>query len=160
MLGDEVANFLASGDRGTRLMRGLAMDARARGMWARLMNEQGGARRHKSGSKKGTGTTRSGCFGHKMDRIGTISGMGCQPAYYPSTNNLSWCVDPSEPLRFPLEPLTGVEHVHNQHNQIQVTHNQVLVTQKQFGSGSFDSNIFRFKTKEMCVEPFIHSGCV
>ncbi|XP_062869233.1 C-type natriuretic peptide [Trichomycterus rosablanca] len=89
MLGEEVANFLASGDRGTRTMRGLAMDARARGMWARLMNDQGGSRKQKSGTKKGAGTTRSGCFGHKMDRIGTISGMGCQPAYYPSTNNLS-----------------------------------------------------------------------
>ncbi|TSK53798.1 Arf-GAP with coiled-coil, ANK repeat and PH domain-containing protein 2 [Bagarius yarrelli] len=90
LLGEELADFLASGERRMRLLRELRTDTRAKGMWARFINDQSGTRRHKSGTKKGGSTTRSGCFGHKMDRIGTISGMGCQPAYYPSTNNLSW----------------------------------------------------------------------
>ncbi|KAK2869325.1 hypothetical protein Q7C36_001196 [Tachysurus vachellii] len=92
LLGEELADFLASGERRMRLLRELRTDTRAKGMWARFTNDQNGSRRHKSGTKKGGSTTRSGCFGHKMDRIGTISGMGCQPAYYPSTNNLSWYV--------------------------------------------------------------------
>ncbi|XP_026879248.1 C-type natriuretic peptide [Electrophorus electricus] len=95
LLGEELADFLASGERErmienrARLLRDLRMDTRAKGVWARIMSDQPGSRRLKSGSKKGGTTTRSGCFGHKMDRIGTISGMGCQPAHYPSVNNLS-----------------------------------------------------------------------
>lgn len=86
LLGEELAEFLESEERERRLdavrsrirlLRDLRMDTRARGMWARLLNDQPATRRHKSGSKKGGSTTRSGCFGHKMDRIGTISGMGC-----------------------------------------------------------------------------------
>ncbi|CAN9500966.1 unnamed protein product [Ophioblennius macclurei] len=86
LLGEELAEFLESEERERRLdavrsrirlLRDLRMDTRARGMWARLLNDQPAARRHKSGSKKGGSTSRSGCFGHKMDRIGTISGMGC-----------------------------------------------------------------------------------
>ncbi|KAB5559030.1 hypothetical protein PHYPO_G00024160 [Pangasianodon hypophthalmus] len=92
LLGEELADFLASGERRMRLLRELRTDTRAKGMWARFVNDQNSPRRHKSGTKKGGSTTRSGCFGHKMDRIGTISGMGCQPVYYPSTNNLSWYV--------------------------------------------------------------------
>lgn len=85
LLGDELADFLESEDRERRLdavrsrirlLRDLRMDTRARGMWARLLNDQPVPRKHKSGIKKG-GSSRSGCFGHKMDRIGTISGMGC-----------------------------------------------------------------------------------
>ncbi|KAM4549424.1 C-type natriuretic peptide [Odontesthes bonariensis] len=84
LLGEELAEFLESEEREKRLdavrsrmrlLRDLRMDTRARGMWARLLNDQPPARKHKSGSKKGGST--SGCFGHKMDRIGTISGMGC-----------------------------------------------------------------------------------
>lgn len=86
LLGDELAEFLESEERERRidsvrsrmqLLRDLRMDTRARGMWARLLNDQTATRRHKSGSKKGGSSSRSGCFGHKMDRIGTISGMGC-----------------------------------------------------------------------------------
>lgn len=98
LLGEELAEFLGSGERRMRLLRELRTDTRAKGMWARFVNDQNGSRRHKSGTKKGGSTTRSGCFGHKMDRIGTISGMGCQPAYYPSTNNLSWYVGVLNPL--------------------------------------------------------------
>ncbi|XP_077440821.1 C-type natriuretic peptide [Vanacampus margaritifer] len=86
LLGDELTELLESEERDRRvdavrarmrLLRDLRMDTR-RGMWARLLNDQPPSpRRHKSGSKKGGSTTRSGCFGHKMDRIGTISGMGC-----------------------------------------------------------------------------------
>ncbi|XP_023135495.1 C-type natriuretic peptide [Amphiprion ocellaris] len=86
LLGEELAEFLESEERERRidavrsrirLLRDLRMDTRARGMWARLLNDQPATRRHKSGNKKGGSTSRSGCFGHKMDRIGTISGMGC-----------------------------------------------------------------------------------
>ncbi|KAM7409569.1 hypothetical protein PAMA_001179 [Pampus argenteus] len=95
LLGEELAEFLESEERERRLdavrsrirlLRDLRMDTRARGMWARLLNQdlstqtartQPAPKRHKSGSKKGGSTSRSGCFGHKMDRIGTISGMGC-----------------------------------------------------------------------------------
>ncbi|MEQ2188897.1 C-type natriuretic peptide 4 [Goodea atripinnis] len=86
LLGEELAEILESDEREKRidavrsrmrLLRDLRMDTRARGMWARLLNDQPATRRHKSGSKKAGSTSRSGCFGHKMDRIGTISGMGC-----------------------------------------------------------------------------------
>uniref|UniRef100_A0A3Q3FWP3 Natriuretic peptide C n=1 Tax=Labrus bergylta TaxID=56723 RepID=A0A3Q3FWP3_9LABR len=92
LLGEELAEFLESEERERRLdavrsrirlLGDLRMDTRARGMWARLLNDQPAPRRHKSGNKKGGSTSRSGCFGHKMDRIGTISGMG----YAVSTNN-------------------------------------------------------------------------
>lgn len=86
LLGEELAEFLESEERERRLdavrsrlrlLRDLRVDTRARGMWARLLNDQPAPRRHKSGNKKGGSASRSGCFGHKMDRIGTISGMGC-----------------------------------------------------------------------------------
>ncbi|CAB1443485.1 unnamed protein product [Pleuronectes platessa] len=86
LLGEELADFLESEERERRLdavssrlrsLRDLRIDTRARGMWARLLNDQPAPRRHKSGNKKGGSSSRSGCFGHKMDRIGTISGMGC-----------------------------------------------------------------------------------
>ncbi|NP_001290796.1 C-type natriuretic peptide precursor [Esox lucius] len=85
LLGEELSEFLASGERErrldtvrsrVRLLRDLRMDTRAKGMWARLLNDQPNARRHKQNSKKGT-VPRSGCFGQKLDRIGTLSGMGC-----------------------------------------------------------------------------------
>ncbi|XP_019730713.1 C-type natriuretic peptide [Hippocampus comes] len=84
-LGDELTDLLESEERDRRvdavrarmrLLRDLRMDTR-RGMWARLLNDQPAPKKHKSGSKKAGSTARSGCFGHKMDRIGTISGMGC-----------------------------------------------------------------------------------
>ncbi|XP_059424734.1 C-type natriuretic peptide 4-like [Carassius carassius] len=93
LLGEELSELLGSAesrrrmeDR-VRLLRDLRLDTRAKGPWARIMNDQPGSRRLKAGSKKGGSTARSGCFGHKMDRIGTMSGMGCQPS--PSANNLS-----------------------------------------------------------------------
>lgn len=96
LLGDELTDLVMSMDAEralaarARLLRDLRVDTRAKGMWARIMSDQPGGRRHKAGSKKAGGNTRSGCFGHKMDRIGTLSGMGCQPAHYPSASNLSW----------------------------------------------------------------------
>ncbi|KAK9967821.1 hypothetical protein ABG768_002187 [Culter alburnus] len=96
LLGEELSEFLASDEsqrrleNRVRLLRDLRMDTRAKGPWARILNEQPGSRRNRAGSKKGGTTARSGCFGHKMDRIGTMSGMGCQPSHYPSVNNLSW----------------------------------------------------------------------
>ncbi|XP_004562049.1 C-type natriuretic peptide [Maylandia zebra] len=86
LLGEELTEFLESEERERRLdavrtrirlLRDLRVDTRARGMWARLLNDQPQNRKHKSGSKKAGSSSRSGCFGHKMDRIGTISGMGC-----------------------------------------------------------------------------------
>ncbi|XP_026054731.1 C-type natriuretic peptide 4 [Carassius auratus] len=93
LLGEELSELLGSAesrrrmeDR-VRLLRDLRLDTRAKGPWARMMNDQPGSRRLKAGSKKGGSTARSGCFGHKMDRIGTMSGMGCQPSQ--PANNLS-----------------------------------------------------------------------
>ncbi|CAL9695430.1 unnamed protein product [Knipowitschia caucasica] len=86
LLGEELADFLESEEREQRLedvrsrirlLRDLRVDTRARGMWARLLNDHPVPRRHKSGNKKAGSSSRSGCFGHKMDRIGTLSGMGC-----------------------------------------------------------------------------------
>ncbi|XP_067271030.1 C-type natriuretic peptide [Pseudorasbora parva] len=94
LLGEELSEFLASDESQrrmesrARLLRDLRVDTRARGPWARVLSEQPAARRSRAGSKKGGSTARSGCFGHKMDRIGTMSGMGCQPSHYP-VNNLS-----------------------------------------------------------------------
>ncbi|XP_058617182.1 C-type natriuretic peptide [Onychostoma macrolepis] len=95
LLGEELSELLASDEsqrrmeNRARLLRDLRMDTRAKGPWARIMNDQPSSRRVKAGSKKGGTTARSGCFGHKMDRIGTVSGMGCQPSHYPAANNLS-----------------------------------------------------------------------
>ncbi|KAJ8278797.1 hypothetical protein COCON_G00058630 [Conger conger] len=82
LLGEELSDYLSSGERRleglrsrVRLLRDLRLDTRAKGMWARILNDPPSQRRHKAGVKKGAG--RSGCFGHKMDRISTISGMGC-----------------------------------------------------------------------------------
>ncbi|KPP76595.1 C-type natriuretic peptide 4-like [Scleropages formosus] len=86
LLGEELSEYLASGERDrrlenirsrARLLRDLRLDTRAKGMWSRILNDQPGLRKHKVGTKKGGSTSRGGCFGHKMDRIGTISGMGC-----------------------------------------------------------------------------------
>ncbi|XP_023675712.1 C-type natriuretic peptide [Paramormyrops kingsleyae] len=86
VLGEELSKHLASEEwerklenmrSKARLLRDLRLDTRAKGMWARILNEQPNSRRHKAGTKKGGSTSRGGCFGHKMDRIGTISGMGC-----------------------------------------------------------------------------------
>ncbi|KAM7387967.1 hypothetical protein PAMP_024171 [Pampus punctatissimus] len=81
LMGEELAEFLESEERERRLdaersriLRDLRMDTRARWMWARLLNDQPAPKKLKSTNKKGS---RSGCFGHKMDRIGTMSGMGC-----------------------------------------------------------------------------------
>uniref|UniRef100_A0A8C2BY96 Natriuretic peptide C n=1 Tax=Cyprinus carpio TaxID=7962 RepID=A0A8C2BY96_CYPCA len=96
LLGEELSELLASDEsqrrmeNRVRLLRDLRVDTRAKGPLARIMNDQPGSRRLKAGSKKGGSTAKSGCFGHKMDRIGTMSGMGCQPSQYPSPNNLSW----------------------------------------------------------------------
>ncbi|XP_012683796.1 C-type natriuretic peptide [Clupea harengus] len=86
LLGEELSDFLESGERErrlenirtrVRLLRDLRLDTRAKGMWARMMSDQPAVRKHKQGNKKGGSTSKSGCFGHKMDRIGTVSGMGC-----------------------------------------------------------------------------------
>ncbi|XP_056133897.1 C-type natriuretic peptide [Lampris incognitus] len=86
LLGEELAELLEAEERERRLedarsrirlLRDLRVDTRARGMWARLLNDQAAPRKHRTGAKKGASTARSGCFGHKMDRIGIMSGMGC-----------------------------------------------------------------------------------
>uniref|UniRef100_A0A3B3RU30 Natriuretic peptide C n=1 Tax=Paramormyrops kingsleyae TaxID=1676925 RepID=A0A3B3RU30_9TELE len=84
LLGDELSEFLAAGEQEqnmesmqSRLLRDLRMKQRTKGVWSRVLNDQTVTRKHKAGSKKGTSSSRNGCFGHKMDRIGTLSGMGC-----------------------------------------------------------------------------------
>lgn len=84
LLGDELSEFLAAGEQEqnmesmqSRLLRDLRLKQRAKGVWSRVLNDQTVTRKHKAGTKKGTSSSRNGCFGHKMDRIGTLSGMGC-----------------------------------------------------------------------------------
>ncbi|XP_041898321.1 C-type natriuretic peptide [Corvus kubaryi] len=61
------------GGSGPREAREARAEARARAGWARLLQDPPG-RRHKGLHKKGLG---KGCFGLKLDRIGTMSGLGC-----------------------------------------------------------------------------------
>ncbi|XP_038607219.1 C-type natriuretic peptide [Tachyglossus aculeatus] len=57
-----------------RLLRELRLDPRARGAWARLLHDHPSARKYKGTNKKGLS---KGCFGLKLDRIGSMSGLGC-----------------------------------------------------------------------------------
>ncbi|XP_075794269.1 C-type natriuretic peptide [Pelodiscus sinensis] len=59
---------------GSRLLRELRVDTKSRAAWARLLRDYPGTRRHKGVSKKGLS---KGCFGLKLDRIGSMSGLGC-----------------------------------------------------------------------------------
>ncbi|XP_003417960.1 C-type natriuretic peptide isoform X2 [Loxodonta africana] len=60
---------------GSRLLRDLRVDTKARAAWSpRLMHEHPNARKYKGGNKKGLS---KGCFGLKLDRIGSRSGLGC-----------------------------------------------------------------------------------
>ncbi|MBN3321433.1 ANFC4 protein, partial [Atractosteus spatula] len=83
LLGEELSEYLASGETEgklesarsrVRLLRDLRLDTRAKAAWARILNDQPSPRKFKGGVKKGGSR---GCFGHKIDRIGTISGLGC-----------------------------------------------------------------------------------
>lgn len=59
---------------GSRLLRDLRVDTKSRAAWARLLHEHPNARKYKGGNKKGLS---KGCFGLKLDRIGSMSGLGC-----------------------------------------------------------------------------------
>ncbi|XP_009442826.2 C-type natriuretic peptide isoform X1 [Pan troglodytes] len=61
------------GDR-SRLLRDLRVDTKSRAAWARLLQEHPNARKYKGANKKGLS---KGCFGLKLDRIGSMSGLGC-----------------------------------------------------------------------------------
>jgi natriuretic peptide C len=61
------------GDR-SRLLRDLRVDTKSRAAWARLLHEHPNARKYKGANKKGLS---KGCFGLKLDRIGSMSGLGC-----------------------------------------------------------------------------------
>lgn len=61
------------GDR-SRLLRDLRVDTKSRAAWARLLHENPNARKYKGTNKKGLS---KGCFGLKLDRIGSMSGLGC-----------------------------------------------------------------------------------
>ncbi|NP_001086587.1 natriuretic peptide C S homeolog [Xenopus laevis] len=83
LLGDELSEYLASGERGdrnidpklrARLMRDIRADTRSRAAWARLLNEHPNTRKQKGINKK---ALSKGCFGLKLDRIGVVSGLGC-----------------------------------------------------------------------------------
>ncbi|XP_066565326.1 C-type natriuretic peptide [Amia ocellicauda] len=83
LLGEELSEYLASGEQEgklenvrsrVRLLRDLRLDTRAKAVWARILNDQPSSRRYKGGVKKGGSR---GCFGHKIDRIGAVSGLGC-----------------------------------------------------------------------------------
>ncbi|KAJ1087317.1 hypothetical protein NDU88_000497 [Pleurodeles waltl] len=85
LLGDELSEFLGSGESGpdrgpkdaksrSRLLRDLRMDTRSRAAWTRLLNDYPNPRKYKGIHKKGLS---KGCFGLKLDRIGAMSGLGC-----------------------------------------------------------------------------------
>ncbi|KAG8581684.1 hypothetical protein GDO81_007754 [Engystomops pustulosus] len=83
LLGEELAEYLASGERGertidpntrARLLRDLRVDTRSKAVWSRLVNEYPNIRKFKSSNKK---RISKSCFGHKLDRIGAMSGLGC-----------------------------------------------------------------------------------
>ncbi|PIN92715.1 hypothetical protein AB205_0077770 [Aquarana catesbeiana] len=83
LLGEELAEYLVSGERGersidpktrARLLRDIRADTRSRAAWTRLLNEHPNSRKIKGINKKGTS---KGCFGLKLDRIGAMSGLGC-----------------------------------------------------------------------------------
>lgn len=57
----------------SRLFRDLRVETKARGAWARHLQENPSTRKNK-GTKKGS---NKGCFGLKLDRIGSTSGLGC-----------------------------------------------------------------------------------
>lgn len=59
---------------GSRLLRDLRVDTKSRAAWARLLHEHPNARKYKGSNKKGLS---KGCFGLKLDRIGSMSGLGC-----------------------------------------------------------------------------------
>ncbi|KAM6326080.1 C-type natriuretic peptide [Podargus strigoides] len=61
------------GGSGPREAREARAEARPRAGWGRLLQDPPG-RRHKGLHKKGLG---KGCFGLKLDRIGSMSGLGC-----------------------------------------------------------------------------------
>ncbi|CAI9546484.1 unnamed protein product [Staurois parvus] len=83
LLGEELADYLVSGERGersidpktrARLLRDIRADTRSRAAWTRLLNEHPNSRKFKGINKKGIS---KGCFGLKLDRIGAMSGLGC-----------------------------------------------------------------------------------
>ncbi|KAM4694693.1 C-type natriuretic peptide [Discoglossus pictus] len=83
LLGDELAEYLTSGERGernidpktrARLLRDLRANTRSRAAWTRLLNEYPNNRKYKNMNKK---NISKGCFGLKLDRIGAMSGLGC-----------------------------------------------------------------------------------
>ncbi|KAL0624850.1 C-type natriuretic peptide [Plecturocebus cupreus] len=61
------------GDR-SRLLRDLRADTKSRAAWGRHVQEHPNARKHKGSNKK---NLSKGCFGLKLDRIGSMSGLGC-----------------------------------------------------------------------------------
>ncbi|MXQ79369.1 hypothetical protein E5288_WYG000345 [Bos mutus] len=61
-------------DDRSRLLRDLRVDTKSRAAWTRLLHEHPNARKYKGGNKKGLS---KGCFGLKLDRIGSMSGLGC-----------------------------------------------------------------------------------
>ncbi|XP_001363040.1 C-type natriuretic peptide [Monodelphis domestica] len=66
----------ASANKGSnaRLLRDLRVDTRSRAAWARLLHDYPNARKYRGVNKKGLS---KGCFGLKLDRIGSMSGLGC-----------------------------------------------------------------------------------
>uniref|UniRef100_A0A8C9TBN7 Natriuretic peptide C n=1 Tax=Scleropages formosus TaxID=113540 RepID=A0A8C9TBN7_SCLFO len=88
LLGDELSEYLATDERDrerertlehlrSRLLRDLRLQPRAKSATSRAQGDQPAPKKPKAGNKKGGSPSRNGCFGHKMDRIGTLSGMGC-----------------------------------------------------------------------------------
>ncbi|XP_051851176.1 C-type natriuretic peptide [Antechinus flavipes] len=57
-----------------RLLRDLRVETRSKAAWARLLHDYPNARKYRGVTRK---AWSKGCFGLKLDRIGSMSGLGC-----------------------------------------------------------------------------------
>ncbi|XP_043926616.1 C-type natriuretic peptide [Protopterus annectens] len=86
LLGEELSEYLTSTEQEGnsklenirtkgRLLRDLRIDTRSKAAWARILHDfPNPSKKYKGINKKGMS---KGCFGLKLDRIGSMSGLGC-----------------------------------------------------------------------------------
>nr|XP_005997422.1 PREDICTED: C-type natriuretic peptide [Latimeria chalumnae] len=82
LLGEELSEYLTSVEQEgqvettksrSRLLRDLRVKSRSKMAWSRILNDSPNSRKYKGGKQVLT----KGCFGLKLDRIGSMSGLGC-----------------------------------------------------------------------------------
>ncbi|KAM8998721.1 C-type natriuretic peptide [Sarcophilus harrisii] len=57
-----------------RLLRDLRVETRSKAAWARLLHDYPNGRKYRGVTRR---LFNNNCFGHKIDRIGAMSGLGC-----------------------------------------------------------------------------------